>query len=356
MVMFKIETMSSSAVSDHMALARTTYDDPVATNADHFWWKHGTGTGGPSISVNVFDGTTLVGRSVVQKRKFWIDDKTVLGAGVIVDLILAPKYRTVANFLSLARSQSDVPDVDVILHTSNATSDPLYQKLLHYPVACRLAAYGLPLRAAGILQKMIGRTIPAVDVLTMPWRGALRLAATLFRMASGIRVEIALPSANELERIMRSFGGFAGPHLTRDRAFLEWRFLKGPVSNGTVGTIWSGKQVRGYTAWRKVTFMGIRFLVVMDLILDVQLTLLQRLALRLDLVDRARKEGTDIVFVMMNLENSLSLNLCRFPLVQIADSFLPHATPIFVHPRHASLKWLQQHKSLFITLADLDYF
>jgi len=356
MLTLRTETLTRAALTGHINVARTTYEDPTALDAEHFWWKHGTGPAGLSTSIGLYDGDALVGRTMVQRRKFRIDNSTTVLGGLIFDLVLAPEHRSAANFVSLVRAQAEAPDIDLIVHTSNATSHPLYEKLLRYPIAFRLAAYGLPVRIGGILRKLTGWTIPGIDLLTLPWRWALCAAAALCRRMSGLDIEIGTPSESELKRITRRFTELAGPHFERDRAFLEWRFRAGPLFNGTVATLRRGGTTCGYVAWRKVSLEGLEFLVLMDLMLDTPLTIGQRLALRLDLIARACRDGADMAFVMLNPENNLAATVCGLPLFRIPDRHLPHQTPIFVHARRRELDFLRRQSSMFITLADIDYF
>ena len=177
----RIEALDAGMVSAHMALARTTYQDPLASNPEHFWWKHGSGPYGPSTSVSLYDDEhKLTGRSLVQPRAFCVSQTESVRAGLVVDLLLAPGHRSAMTFITLVRNEAKVPDIDLLIHTSNATSEPLYRRLLRYPVAFDLKAYMLPLRIRRIVEKAFGWLAPAAfEALTAPWRLAISGAATL---------------------------------------------------------------------------------------------------------------------------------------------------------------------------------
>ena len=252
-----IEPLTADAVAAHTELARTTYTGAEVTDAIHFHWKHLEAPLGPSIAVTLYDGQALVGRSLLQLRDFQIDPSTVARAGIICDLMLAPGYRTAQRFLALARAQWGIGDVDLILHTSNATSDPLYRILLRYPVCFHMAAYGLPVRAKRVLQKFLGCTFLGIDVLTAPWRWALRTAAAVVGMLTGLRFESGIPVEQDLRSILKRFREAAGPHLRRDRAFLEWRFENATLFRATIVTVLYGDRACGYMVWRTVEIGGI---------------------------------------------------------------------------------------------------
>jgi hypothetical protein len=356
MINISIEPFTTEAIAAYSELSRTTYTEAAVLDYAHIRWKHLDGPCGPSIAINLRDGQKLVGRALMQLRDFQINDSKVVRAGVIFDLMLAPGYRGAQQFLALIRAQWTIDKVDLVLHTSNATSDPLYRMLLRYPIAYRMEAFGLPVRMKRILRKLLGRTVPGIDLLTSPWRWALRIASSLGRAVTGIRFETGMPSEQEIQSVIQRFRQVAGPHLHRDRAFLEWRFEDATLFKATIETVVRAKRVCGYVVWRKIELEGIEFLVLMDFVLDASLTSLQRLAVRLELVRRACDEDADILFVMANLKNKLAAQVCALPLVPIPERFLPHTTPIFVHPKREEFAWLRQHEEMFLTLGDLDYF
>jgi len=357
MLEVRAEPVVATAVADHIALASTTYSDPLALNTDHFWWKHGLGPAGRSTSINLYDGGKIVGRSVIQPRLFRVDPQTLCRAGLVVDLMLAPTHRSAVNFMAIVRGQSKVPDLDVLLHTSNETSDPLYRKFLRYPVAFNLKAYGFPIRAHRIASKLLNRQMPkGLEALFAPWRMALRGAETLAKSLTGLRMEAGLPSEREFDEIMRGFRAAAGPHLERSRAFLEWRFQQGPFHFGNFVTFRSDQQALGYFVWRKVRLEGLEFLVLMDIAITQPATRGLRYALWLELTRLAIAEEADVVFTMINPENPLLGSFVGGPLLAIPDDRLPHPTPIFMLPKTDDLAWLRGHGSTYMTLADIDYF
>jgi hypothetical protein len=356
MVQIRVEPITPDSIPAHMALARTTYEDPILSDPAHFWWKHGSSPYGPSTSVGLYDeGEALVGRALVQPRAFYLGPSDSRRAGLVVDLLLVPSYRSAMNFIALVRNQPKQPDMGILIHTSNETSDPLYRKLLRYPVAFELKAYMLPLRILRIAGKLTGRVLPALfELLTAPWRGALSFGAALARRSIGIRVDEGLPPDREFAELMQRFRATAGPHFERSRAFLEWRF-KGPIFRGDLATVRWKSQTIGYVGWRNVTLEGLNFFVVMDIVVVQKLSWLQRFALWLELARRASASGADALFIMLNRANPALAELIGWMLIPIPDSRLPHPTPIFVLPQDADLKSLP-YISTYMTLADIDYF
>ncbi len=353
----RVEPIKLETIFDHVALAQTTYGEPIAIDPNHLWWKHGLGQNGPSLSVNLYDKGAFVGRSVIMRRDFRLDPATTCRAGLVVDLLLKPSHRSALNFIALVRGQSKVPQIDLLVHTSNETSDPLYRKFLRYPVAFNFRAYGIPLRFNKLASKVAGREIPeAAEVVASPWRAALRGAAALGSKLSGISFNNGLPSETEFRDILLGFRAIIGPHFERSLEFLRWRFQTGPLFNGNVVTIRQNGKAIAYIAWRKLFLNGINFIILMDIACSAPISSRLRAALWLYLCRIGIKEGADVVFTMVNSANPVLARLVGGGLIPIPDSHLPHPTPIFMLPQNGDLAWLRGYGSTYMTLADIDYF
>ncbi|MEE1610163.1 hypothetical protein [Microvirga sp. CF3016] len=353
----RVEPIEIETISNHIALAQTTYSDPTTTDPDHFWWKHGQGHDGPSISVNLYNEGKIVGRSVIMPRVFRPEPATTCRAGLVADLLLEPGHRSALNFMSLVRGQSKAPQIDLLVHTSNETSDPLYRKFLRYPVAFNLKAYGIPIRFHKLASKVAGRELPeALEALAAPWRITLRGAAAIGQKLNRISFDTGLPSDSELESILDGFRAVAGPHFERSQAFLRWRFQEGPIFNGNIVTVRVRDQAIGYFVWRKLTLSGLNFIILMDVAFSNHINSSLRGVLWLYLSRIGIHEGADVVFTMVNPANPMLARLVARPLIPISDNHLPHPTPIFLLPRNRDLAWLKGYGSTYMTLADIDYF
>lgn len=294
---------------------------------------------------------------MIQPRAFRTHAGTTCHAGLVVDVLLAPEQRSALAFTSLVRAQSKVPGFDLLVHTSNAVSDPLYRKLLRYPVAFELQAYGLPIRARRLAERVAGRSLPsAVEVLSAPWRWSLTGLSAAGRSSAGLALTEGGPADDELSSILQRFRALAGPHFERSARFLDWRFRQGPVFKGNVSTLRFRDEIRGVLAWRMVELIGLDFLVVMDIVLAAPLTATERAALVVDLARLASQEGADLLFLMVNPANPLLSAFAKPPMIPISSARLPHPTPIFMLPRRDDLNWLREHASTYMTLADIDYF
>ena len=355
MVQIRVEALTPDQIPAQMALAATTYDDPVLSDPQHFWWKHGSGPHGASTLVGLRDEQgLLVGRALVQPRPFLLGPDYVVPAGLVVDLLLDPANRSAMNFLALVRNQPKSPAMGLLVHTSNESSDPLYRKLLRYPVAFEMKAYMLPIRIRHMARKVTGWAPSALEWLSAPWRYALSFGAALAGRWAQVDITDGLPPEIEFAELARRFTETAGPHFQRSYEFLKWRF-KGPVFAGELATLRVDSRVVGYVGWRNVALEGLNFFVVMDIVVVGKLSVLQRLAVWLELARRGSASGADALFIMLNRGNPALADLVGSMLISVPDSRLPHPTPIFMLPQDAALKQTA-FASTFMTLADIDYF
>lgn len=355
MVQIRVEAVTFDQIPAQMALVATTYDDPVLSNPQHFWWKHGSGPYGASTSVGLYDEQGgMVGRALVQPRPFLAGPDHKVPSGLVVDLLLAPVHRSAMNFLALVRNQPKSPAMGLLVHTSNESSDPLYRKLLRYPVAFEMKAYMLPIRICRMARKLTGWAPSALECLSAPWRLALSLGAALAGRFARVEITSGLPPAADFAELMRRFTETSGPHFQRSYEFLQWRF-SGPVFAGELATLRVDSRIVGYVGWRNVALVGLNFFVVMDIVVVGKLSFLQRVAVWLELARRGSASGADALFIMLNRGNSTLADLVGSMLIPVPDSRLPHPTPIFMLPQDAALK-RTAFASTFMTLADIDYF
>lgn len=112
----------------------------------------------------------------------------------------------------------------------------------------------------------------------------------------------------------------------------------------------------GYVVTRKVELDGMVHSVLMDVLLDVDIPLLARIALRLWLIRQAAAMGADALFTMINPGSEVARTAVGFPLIPIPERLLPHTTPIFIRVCGTEGKTLETDGSFHLTLADLDYF
>ena len=280
-----------------------------------------------------------------------------LKTAAVNDLLIDRKHRTTPmNFITITKACGEVASLDLIYHTSNERSFPLYSKLLHIANPFSLRSYGFPVRFAGLISSLVGRRVNAIDWLTAPWRWAIAVVAYVVNAVARLDISQGAMSDDELERLCAMCLRQSGPHLARTNAFLKWRFCDAPLRSAEIWRIDRKGQFLGYVATRKVELGALNHLILMDFLLDPDATLLIQVALRLWLLRMAIASKADALFTMVNSFNTIARKCAGFPLVGIPEKLLPHATPIFVRARSNDGKDLETDRSIHFTLADLDYF
>ena len=356
MAQISVKEFAETDLDGFLEMSQLEYGVTVSSNPNHIRWKHLDSQFGASLYVNLAETGRVVGRALIHPRTLCTAEK-VIKLGQVMDLLIDKEYRsTPINFLNITKACGNLENVDSVFHTSNERSYPLYSKLLKFANPFSLRAYGFPVRFAGLFASIIGHRIEVIDWFTAPLRWLLVITA--YAVNSVSRLDISQKSMNddELEVLCTKCLRQSGPHLARSNAFLKWRFINAPLWPGSVYRIDKKGQFLGYVVTRNVGLGDLNHLVLMDFMLDPDTPLIAQIALRLWLIRKAIKSKADVLFTMVNPFSTIARQCVGFPLLNIPDKFLPHATPIFMRSRTDESKQLETDQSIHLTLADLDYF
>ena len=243
-----------------------------------------------------------------------------------------------------------------MVHTSNEVSDLIYQKLFKFPVVCTLMALGLPLYFAKALKPYLKnlRVLDVIDYLFAPWRWGLISVSSAFVAVSGVDF-MAHPLESEALEVFGGFQEISGSHFERSLAFHRWRFGEGPIFNGEIKWIKSAGICIGCVVFKQVELGGLNACVLMDIVMRRNLTRMEKIAIKLLAVKFALKLTSDVLITLVNTDNPALKWLKGFPFIVIPDRLLPHPTPIFIHSSE-EIYPSSNRKSIYLTLADLDYF
>ena len=353
MTYLRIEKMDAGLADAYTTLSGTAFDDPAQRDPKHIVWKHVATPNGPSTAYHLYDGDTLVGRTLSQPRTLKINGGRLNGA-FMIDLYIHPDYRGGLNFMKVMEAVEADPTFDFICHSSNETSDMLFREMLKRPHPIKLAAFGVPLR---ISRLQISAPLKQFVSLFQPLiRCALRVRAAAVTRNASFVLRDETPSSAEFDRVRTEFEAAAGAQFERSLEFLDWRFKASPCWDGSVRHLFSGDRYRGYIAFSHAEIMGGRFCILSDAMIDPDLTTHERTQLRYAVLNEAMNNNLDAVYGMLNLDNPISQTLLGFPFVKIPEDFLPHPVPLFVYARREVAAPLETETSTYVTLGDLDYF
>ena len=356
MTQISVERFAETDLEGFLEMSQLEYGPSLSTHSDHIRWKHLDSPFGASSYISLVESGSVFGRVLAQPRPFRTATQ-VLNVAFVVDLLIEQKHRTTpASFISLTKASGNLEYYDLVFHTSNERTFPLYSKLFRFPNPFSLKAYGFPIRFAGVFSAIFGRRINAIDWLIAPVHWLLLAIADVVKFFSRLEISARAMDDEELETLSAKCLQQSGPHLVRTNVFLKWRFTDAPFWPATIFRIDRKGQFLGYGVTRKMELGGLNHLVLMDFMLDPDASFIACVALRFWLVRQAITTQADALFTMVNSYNSMARKVVGFPLLPIPGRLLPHTTPIFVRPRSNDLKEFEADRSIHMTLADLDYF
>jgi hypothetical protein len=355
MVQISVQNFTEADMSGYLEMSCVEYGASVTTtDPDHVRWKHLKSPFGASSYVSLIENNRIVGRGLIQPRTLLTVGKSSNVASVM-DLLINREHRTTpVHFIKLTKACGNVCKFDLIFHTSNERTFPLYSKLLRFPNPFSLQAYGFPVRLAGLLSSMIGKRVDALDWFTAPLRWLLQGIAYAAVSMTALDISEQMISDGELEKLSEKCLRQYGPHLARTNEFLKWRFVDAPLWPAAVYRIDGNGLFLGYVVTRKMTLGNLNHLVLMDFLIDPDASLWVCIALRLWLIGQAITSRADTLFTMINPLSAFARKCVAFPFISIPEKFLPHATPIFL--REGADKSLGLDRTMHLTLGDLDYF
>jgi len=353
----KLENFDHDGLQEQIAIGKTVYSSPEVVDSDHIRWKHLNGPYGKSIAITLRDGNgVLLGRSFLQPRKFRISKSLSCHGALVTDLVIDPLARNASTLIGMTRAIKSPVGIELVVHTSNEVSDLIYQKLFKFPVVCTLMALGLPLYFAKALKPYLKnlRVLDVIDYLFAPWRWGLISISSAFVAVSGVDF-MAHPLESEALEVFGGFQEISGSHFERSLAFHRWRFGEGPIFNGEIKWIKSAGICIGCVVFKQVELGGLNACVLMDIVMRRNLTRMEKIAIKLLAVKFALKLTSDVLITLVNTDNPALKWLKGFPFIVIPDRLLPHPTPIFIHSSE-EIYPSSNRKSIYLTLADLDYF
>lgn len=350
------EVFSIDTLAEHISLSETTYSSQEAINPVHFLWKHAEGPYGPSACIALRGGNNeLLGRLLKQPRMFFSSPKKFFCGSVAIDLLVSPTSRHASSLIAITRQIKGHRD-EVVLHTSNQTSDPIYRNLFKFPIQFTLVGLGVPLNLDGIFKSFFKSTreLEVINCLMYPWRFFLVGVSKLLMAIANVSF-VKQPKKLEADALLSAFQNRVGCHFVRNLDFLKWRFIDGLLFNGDIRWIsFKGKCV-GYLVLNQVEVGGLKACVLMDIAISRELTLLEQISIKFLLVHQSIKFKRDVVFTLVNTRNKALKWLEGFPFFKIPDKLLPHSTPIFIHAPEKIFPFRLRNE-MYVTLADLDYF
>jgi hypothetical protein len=321
----------------------------------HSRWKLKDGPAGPAEHFVLLRGDEQVGRILLQRRDLRCTDRVFRG-GYTVDFLVDGQRAKATDALKLVSAIPRAPGFDFVYQTYNERSAPLYNQIRrffpNYSERFALLPFGLPLRARRPLARFVRLDLPGIDLLTVPWR----LLLSALRAPSGIEASTDPPPAAALSDLCDRFARSVGLHSLRNEDILRWRFATGPFFKGRVTYLKANNALVGYYATTTTEFAGVRFLALMDAVVDPAAAEATIAAIRRLALAEALAANCDMLFAMFNPQAPLARRFIGFPFLPLPEQLMKHRTPIFVVDVDRALGDIAARSDAYFLLTDLDYF
>lgn len=195
-------------------------------NQEYWDWQYKNLPSGKSYVYAAWDDQKIIGYYHVPVYRCSIEGMEKL-IGNIQDVAVNPNYRGVGLFRQLAEfanADLDNSEVDLIYTFPNDKSIRTFLKYNKFKQVSRVPAYIRPVKAGGILKSKINlfglEQIPG-------WIADLTI--NLFSKSNNLpqgSVEQIVEISDELETLFTKYNSSFENHLVRDKAWLDWRYLK----------------------------------------------------------------------------------------------------------------------------------
>jgi hypothetical protein len=357
MLRLTVKFFEPSDIAGYKSMTELEYGKSHLSDDVHVQWKHLSSCFGPSDYIRLdTSSNSVVGRAMIQSRILKTDGKDIR-CGQVMDLLINQDFRkTPLNFIRLTKACDTFEKYDLIFHTSNEKSFPLYHNLLKFSSPFKLSGYGFPVRLSKVIAKVTGIKRPIPEFFSTPLMCVIKALSKFTNLFAGLEVSSRSISESELDELVRKILVNKEFLLYRSKEFLDWRFKCSGIWKGDIYRLDSNGVFVGYVVVRKIELDGISHFVLMDVMISSSASWLVKLNLKLILIKMAFNSGADTFFTLLNSNSSIAKRVIGFPFFKIPDSSLPHSTPIFIRALNQDCKWITEIKSIHLTLADLDYF
>jgi hypothetical protein len=322
---------SDLSLDEFLDLSAMQYAGLPVNDPSYVRWRHLESPTGPSTAVEILSESIPVGRIWIQLQEWSIGGRRIRAANPI-DFLIRQDHRSLNAFLKLFRAAMAEAQrqADVVLHTSNPTTDQLFRKLLKYEAVTELDAAVTPARPFAVASAMgwpaLGPLGSLIDAFTA---GLVRILGRLSRL-SGVHLSEGA-SREEQDAIVARFlvaepvCGFRSPE------YRSWRFQgAGPVQYRQSWVRREGRAI-GYVVTTDRDLNGIRARFVVDVVLPGRERRLAVAAVWLQLAAEAARDARDSMFFFYNRTNPTLRRLARYPpWFTVPRARLPQRVPIFV--------------------------
>jgi predicted N-acetyltransferase YhbS len=190
------------------------------TDEEFAWWfdRNPAGEGIVSLAVDGGEVVGVAAMSFFRTRLNGVETRLAIPVNVATDA----RYRGQGVFSRLQRENEEAAAAagsPLTVTFPNAKSYPIFVGRLGWIDLPRLRLWARPLRAAGVVRYLLGRTGE---------RGGLRAPSADARRLHGLDVRALERFGPDLDALGRQAASSYGSHFVRDAEYFNWRYLDSP--------------------------------------------------------------------------------------------------------------------------------
>ena len=325
-------------------------------NQEYWDWQYKNLPTGKSYVYAAWDDQKIIGYYHIPVYKCSIGGEEKL-IGNIQDVAVNPNYRGMGLFRKLAEFANedlDKTDVDLIYTFPNDKSIRTFLKYNKFSTVSAVPTYLRPINSGGILSSKI-KLLGLEKVAGWLADGFVNLLSKNIRLDDS-KVEVITEMTDEVESVFTEYSKLFKNHLVRDKAWLDWRYLKSVRGKHHALGVREAGKLTAVLVLKEDEMLGNPALLIMDFAnLDEKQTSL------VYLIDQVRKKA-----VLKDVKSNLLFISAITPLLPALKQIGFYQIPEKVNPRILNLlartsssleeKPLLQEQNWLLTLGDWDVF
>ena len=324
-------------------------------------WMYEQNPTGAALEYVTLNKGLVSGHIAALPFRYQMGPRTALGS-VAVNAITHPDYRGKGIFIiltDLLNKRSASVGIEFSFGFANLNSEKACLRHLSYRELGRFPLWILPFRLPGIMAARESKR----GIL---WRAAARLAqpgarawSAVFRprFRRGIAIERLTEFGPEFNTLWESAKNGYGKMVVRDRAFLDWRFVRPPTRRYEILAARKDGRLLGYLVSTTTTVQGLKWAMIMDMfVANSREGRNAASALVKEHVRRSRAAGADLAAGLMFKHAPAAAGLRHNGFLVCPPGLLPREFPILLHWNMPGLEpaGFYDINSWFITMADYD--
>ena len=344
-----------------LALVRIIFPGEDVGDPRFLPWLYDLKPGDRALELITRNRALVTGHIAVLPLRYKVGDGTMTGS-VVVNAVTHPDFRGRGIFMILHEEAFRSPQAEGIAFSfgfANQNSEQGCFRHLGYKELGRIPLWILPLNLPKILASQPSKR-------GIPWRAAARAAqplARLWRAVHGPRhsATIAIEKISEFgpdfDELWASASNTSENILVRDRAFLDWRFVRAPTRRYDLFAARSSGRLIGYLAGRTTPVDGMRWGLILDLLAeDSKVGSAAAASLVAAYHRHLLGQGADVAAALMFRHAPPALALRRNGYIVCPPSLLPREFPALVrwHAAESAPPRFFDPRAWFLTLADYD--